>query len=590
MELDASHWPIRFLLAAVIPEKSGIKKIPGIGQISFVWTVWISACTGKTVSGDFYRPNKIDLVPALHKIPQSRQTGQSRHILRLAVLVIGWILYIRPHCCRTGHDRIDRIRFAMTDISPKETWNATLGQLELEVPRATFDTWLKQTEGIAFDGLDLLVEVPSVFAVEWLEQRMYQTILRTLRRVAGQPFDVRFQVQPDPKITTAATTATAAATDGPNGSMGTSAQDYAYAADSSDAAPGADSGRPPARLPSDTGLSFNVKHSFNSFVVGNSNRMAFSAAQAVADAPGQAYNPLFLYSGVGLGKTHLLQAIGQQATRNGQTVLYVSSEQFTNEFISAIRNRTTEEFRRRYRSVHVLLIDDVQFMSGKEQTQEGFFHTFNDLHTAGYQIVLTSDRPPKALALLEDRLRSRFEWGLIADIQPPDLETRMAILAAKADALQVILEESVLELIAKRVQKNVRELEGSLNRVVAYSQLMNTPITLESTSRLLDDLTLDTARHAIDPERILEQVSRHYKVANEDLVGRSRSKTIALARQVAMYLLIYELELSPTDVGRLLGNRDHSTVIHGAGKINGEINEDYQLRQNVLTIKEAIFT
>ena len=482
----------------------------------------------------------------------------------------------------------------MTDISPKETWNATLGQLELEVPRATFDTWLKQTEGIAFDGLDLLVEVPSVFAVEWLEQRMYQTILRTLRRVAGQPFDVRFQVQPDPKITAAAATAAAgtaaAATDGPNRPMGTSAQDYAYAADSSDAAPGADSGRPPARLPSDTGLSFNVKHSFNSFVVGNSNRMAFSAAQAVADAPGQAYNPLFLYSGVGLGKTHLLQAIGQQATRNGQTVLYVSSEQFTNEFISAIRNRTTEEFRRRYRSVHVLLIDDVQFMSGKEQTQEGFFHTFNDLHTAGYQIVLTSDRPPKALALLEDRLRSRFEWGLIADIQPPDLETRMAILAAKADALQVTLEESVLELIAKRVQKNVRELEGSLNRVVAYSQLMNTPITLESTSRLLDDLTLDTARHAIDPERILEQVSRHYKVANEDLVGRSRSKTIALARQVAMYLLIYELELSPTDVGRLLGNRDHSTVIHGAGKINGEINEDYQLRQNVLTIKEAIFT
>ena len=229
-------------------------------------------------------------------------------------------------------------------------------------------------------------------------------------------------------------------------------------------------------------------------------------------------------------------------------------------------------------------------MSGKEQTQEGFFHTFNDLHTAGYQIVLTSDRPPKSLALLEDRLRSRFEWGLIADIQPPDLETRMAILYAKADHLKTVLEESVLELIAKRVQKNVRELEGSLNRVVAYSQLMNTPITLESTSRLLDDLTLNTARHAIDPERILEQVSRHYKVSNDNLLGRSRSKTIALARQVAMYLLIYELELSPTDVGRLLGNRDHSTVIHGAGKINGEINEDYQLRQDVLNIKEAIFT
>ena len=458
-----------------------------------------------------------------------------------------------------------------TNTSARETWNATLGQLELELPRATFDTWLKQTEGIGFNGTDLLVEVPSVFTIAQLEQRMYQTILRALRQASGQPLDVRFQVSPE----IAELGGLPPAPDSDARNAGTPAE------------PAGESGQP---VPAVTGLSLDDKYSFNSFVVGNSNRMAFSAAQAVADAPGQAYNPLFLYSGVGLGKTHLLHAIGQESARQGRSVLYVSSEQFTNDFISAIRNRTTEEFRRRYRSVQVLLIDDVQFMSGKEQTQEGFFHTFNDLHTAGYQIVLTSDRPPKSLALLEDRLRSRFEWGLIADIQPPDLETRMAILFAKAGQLKTALEESVLELIAKRVQKNVRELEGSLNRVVAYSQLLNTPVTLESTSRLLDDLTQDTARHAIVPERILEQVSRHYRVSNGDLLGRSRSKTIALARQVAMYLLIYELELSPTEVGRLLGNRDHSTVIHGAGKINGEINEDYQLRQDVLTIKEAIFT
>ena len=458
-----------------------------------------------------------------------------------------------------------------TNTSARETWNATLGQLELELPRATFDTWLKQTEGIGFNGTDLLVEVPSVFTIAQLEQRMYQTILRALRQASGQPLDVRFQVSPE----IAEQGGRHSTPEGDARNPGTPAE------------PAGESGQP---VPAVTGLSLDDKYSFNSFVVGNSNRMAFSAAQAVADAPGQAYNPLFLYSGVGLGKTHLLHAIGQESARQGRSVLYVSSEQFTNDFISAIRNRTTEEFRRRYRSVQVLLIDDVQFMSGKEQTQEGFFHTFNDLHTAGYQIVLTSDRPPKSLALLEDRLRSRFEWGLIADIQPPDLETRMAILFAKAGQLKTALEESVLELIAKRVQKNVRELEGSLNRVVAYSQLLNTPVTLESTSRLLDDLTQDTARHAIVPERILEQVSRHYRVSNGDLLGRSRSKTIALARQVAMYLLIYELELSPTEVGRLLGNRDHSTVIHGAGKINGEINEDYQLRQDVLTIKEAIFT
>ena len=457
------------------------------------------------------------------------------------------------------------------NTSARETWNATLGQLELELPRATFDTWLKQTEGIGFNGTDLLVEVPSVFTIAQLEQRMYQTILRALRQASGQPLDVRFQVSPE-----------IAEQGGRHSTPDSDARNPGTPAE-----PAGESGQP---VPAVTGLSLDDKYSFNSFVVGNSNRMAFSAAQAVADAPGQAYNPLFLYSGVGLGKTHLLHAIGQESARQGRSVLYVSSEQFTNDFISAIRNRTTEEFRRRYRSVQVLLIDDVQFMSGKEQTQEGFFHTFNDLHTAGYQIVLTSDRPPKSLALLEDRLRSRFEWGLIADIQPPDLETRMAILFAKAGQLKTALEESVLELIAKRVQKNVRELEGSLNRVVAYSQLLNTPVTLESTSRLLDDLTQDTARHAIVPERILEQVSRHYRVSNGDLLGRSRSKTIALARQVAMYLLIYELELSPTEVGRLLGNRDHSTVIHGAGKINGEINEDYQLRQDVLTIKEAIFT
>ena len=451
----------------------------------------------------------------------------------------------------------------MTDRSPQDTWIATLGQLEMELPRTTFDTWLKETEGLAFDGMDLLVQVPSVFTIAWLEQRMYQTILRALRQSSGDLLDVRFQVSGEVGGEDAQTPAVSRQVNG---------SDY------------------PVPAPVSTGVNFDRKYSFNNFVVGTSNRMAFSAAQAVADAPGQAYNPLFLYSGVGLGKTHLLHAIGQQASRSGKSVLYVSSEQFTNDFISAIRNRTTEEFRQRYRSVQVLLIDDVQFMSGKEQTQEGFFHTFNDLHTAGYQIVLTSDRPPKALALLEDRLRSRFEWGLIADIQPPDLETRMAILSTKAEQLNTIIEESVLELIAKRVQKNVRELEGSLNRVVAYSQLMSVPMNLESTSRLLDDLTLDTARHAIDPERILEEVSRQYKVATADLLGRNRSKTIALARQVAMYLLIYELELSPTEVGRLLGNRDHSTVIHGAGKINGEINEDYHLRQNVLTIKEAIFT
>jgi chromosomal replication initiator protein len=455
----------------------------------------------------------------------------------------------------------------MREPTSKEVWKAVLGELQLQLPRPTFETWLKQTEGVSCDDQSLVVEVPTPFAVAWLERRMYQSIQKTVEKITHQPLDVQFQVKRGPLQQTVEPPSV-------NGRPVSSGTDELRPA--SDGHPS-----PPHNL--------SPKYTFDSFVVGPSNRLAYSAARAVSEAPGQGYNPLFIYSGVGLGKTHLLHAIGHVCAGRGLSVLYATSEQFTNEFISAIRYRTTEEFRNRYRSVHVLLMDDVHFLSGKEQTHEGFFHTFNALHTSGNQVVITSDRPPRALALLEDRLRSRFEWGLITDIQPPDLETRMAILISKADQLGVVLAESVIELIAKRVQKNVRELEGSLNRIVAYSQLMNCPVNLESTSRILDDLNSDTARHSIDPEQIIKAVSRNFKVSPEDLLGRSRTQKIAQARQVAMYLLIYELELSPTQVGRLLGGRDHATVIHGAGKINGEINEDGQLRQDVLTIKEAIF-
>ena len=245
-------------------------------------------------------------------------------------------------------------------------------------------------------------------------------------------------------------------------------------------------------------------------MVGPSNRLAFSAAHAVAETPGVTYNPLFLYSGAGLGKTHLLQAIGRTCAMRGMSVLYVTSEQFTNEFIAAIRSRTTEDFRKRYRSVQMLLVDDVQFLSGKEQTHEGFFHTFNDIHNSGHQVVVSSDRPPRELPLMEERLRSRFEWGLIADIQPPDLETRMAILASKADEMHVGLEDAVLELIAKRVQRNVRELEGSLNRMVAYSQMMNVDLTLDTTEQILNDVTPEQSRASIDPQRILSEVAKYF--------------------------------------------------------------------------------
>ena len=480
----------------------------------------------------------------------------------------------------------------MTNLSAREAWRAVLGELELQVPKELFDSFLGQTEGIESDGSSFTVRGPSAFVVTWLERRMYPEIHGMLEKVTGQAWEIRFEVVPVKEEAGRRPLDLALDSGGENYPGLTPGllirESTLVGSDAGSPATGA--GRHGVVVEAGPAFSHNPKYTFDSYVVGPSNRMAYSAAQAVADFPGKSYNPLFLYSGVGLGKTHLLYAVGHACAQRHKSVLYVTSEQFTNEFISAIRNRTTEDFRHRYRGVEVLLIDDVQFMSGKEQTQESFFHTFNDLHNSGHQIVISSDRPPKALALLEDRLRSRFEWGLIADIQPPDLETRMAILSAKAEEMGIDLPDSIIELVAKRVQRNVRELEGCLNRLVLHARTMSEPITAQSTSLLLNDLTADTARHSIEPDRIIEEVGRHFKVTGGELLGKGRTKKVAQARQVAMYLLMYELEMSPTQVGRLLGGRDHATVIHGAGKINGEINEDSRLRQNVLTVKEALFT
>jgi chromosomal replication initiator protein len=450
----------------------------------------------------------------------------------------------------------------MVDEQAIDTWKAVLGDLQLQVSKPIYETWLKDTVGLSVADNVITVGVPTPFAMEWLERRMYQPIQETVKKVTTESLEVRFQVGESFHQ---------------NGSNG------------HPAAPTPNDPQPQGRTMELQAPVLNAKYSFKSFVVGPSNRLGYSAAKAVADAPGQTYNPLFLYSGVGLGKTHLLHAIGHDCAEKGMSFAYVTSEKFTNEFIAAIGNRTTEEFRNKYRSVDVLLIDDIQFISGKEQTQEGFFHTFNDLHNSNRQVVLTSDRPPKAMALLEDRLRSRFEWGLIADIQPPDLETRMAILLAKARQLGVALGESIIEFVAKKVQKNVRELEGSLNRIVALSRLTEGPITLDMASQAVADFMPDMSRDSVDPDRIMEEVTRRFKVSNSDLVGTSRKKPIVRARHVAMYLLHEELGMKDTEIGRLLGGRDHSTIINAVGKVNYEINVDAHLRQDVLSIKEAIF-
>ena len=444
----------------------------------------------------------------------------------------------------------------MVDVQASETWRAVLGDLQLQVTRPIYDTWLKDTIGLSLTDHCLTVAVPTPFASEWLEKRMSQLIQKTVRKVTDSSVDVQFAVGNNP-----------------------------YPNTSNENEPS--TRQPASRLPART---FNKKYSFDNFVVGSCNQLPYSAALAVAEAPGQSYNPLFIYSGVGLGKTHLLHALGQVCVSKGLDVLYVTSEQFTNDFISSIRARTSDEFRNRYRSVEVLLIDDVQFISGKEQTQEGFFHTFNDLHNANRQVVLTSDRPPKAMPLLEDRLRSRFEWGLIADIQPPGLETRMAILRDKAEQMNITLGETIHELIAKRVQKNVRELEGTLNRLVALSQLTQQPITPELATQAISNFLTDPSSRSIESENVLEEVGNRFSISPAALVGPSRKKDIVRARHVAMYLLHEELGLRDTQIGRLLGGRDHSTVINGVGRINHDIDVDPALRQDVLSIKESLFS
>jgi chromosomal replication initiator protein len=332
----------------------------------------------------------------------------------------------------------------------------------------------------------------------------------------------------------------------------------------------------------------NPRYTFDAFIVGNSNRLAHAASLAVAEAPGESYNPLFLYGGVGLGKTHLLHAIGHQGVQTGLAVLYVSSEQFTNEIINAIRYRTTEEFRAKYRSVDILLVDDIQFIAGKESTEEEFFHTFNSLHEMSKQIVICSDRPPKAIVSLEERLRSRFEWGLIADIQPPDLETRMAILRVKADLLHYRVPNDVIAYIASRVQTNIRELEGCLNRLMAYQQLHRTELTIDVARAAMSSLGNDSRESNLNIRQIAQVVAEYYHISLEDMCGKQRDKHIVMPRQVAMYLMRQETQVSLLEIGQLFGGRDHSTVLHACEKIDQAVNINPTLRREIVAIREQL--
>jgi chromosomal replication initiator protein len=440
-------------------------------------------------------------------------------------------------------------------MSKERLWQAALGQLQMEMPRASFDTWVRDAELLSYEDGLFIIGVPNAYAKDWLEDRLLSTVKRILTSLQGRTVEVRFVVWSEEPVKDV----------GPAGTL--------------------DASNSFERAPSQSHL--NHRYTFDSFVVGPSNRLAHAATLAVAESPASAYNPLFLYGGVGLGKTHLLHALGHACRDSGLRVLYVSSEEFTNDLINAIRNHTTESFRERYRRIEVLLIDDIQFIAGKESTQEEFFHTFNTLHSQDKQIVISSDRPPKAMVTLEERLRSRFEWGLTADIQPPDFETRLAILRSKAERSGRSVDHQLLEIIARRVQSNIRELEGALTRVLAFADLRAQPLNSALVEGALVDLLPRSGGLTID--RIIDAVADQFNLTREKLLSRNRSRDVALPRQVAMYLIREETSASLPQIGEELGGRDHTTVMYGCDKISDLMETDDAFRRQVLALREKLY-
>ena len=461
---------------------------------------------------------------------------------------------------------------------PRQVWEAVLGDLQLQVSRPSYKTWLKDTVGLSHGDGEFVVLTPSTFVAEMLEQRMYSVISKALAKVVDDSVEVRFQTVAGGSVAVEQ----AEAGRGPHRAR----RDPPYDAPATgQKVPSGGNGHADRR---GLATSLYARYTFDHFVVGKSNELAQAAALAVAERPGVTYNPLFIYSGVGLGKTHLLHAIGHLVLSRGMSLIYATTEEFTNEFIKAIREGKTEAFRDRYRSADVLLLDDIQFIIGKEQTQEGFFHTFNALHMAGRQIVITSDRPATDLTLLEDRIRSRLVGGLVVDIQPPDLETKLAILVAKAEQAGQSLPNEVLNFLAGRIHSNIRELEGCLNRLAAYAQITARAITLDLVKGAVADILRPVSRRRLSDTTVLEAVCAYYSVDKETIVGRRRDKHTALARQVAMYLLREESNLPFASIGLLLGGKDHSTVQHACRHISDRIDADPHLHGDLVNIREAL--
>ena len=447
------------------------------------------------------------------------------------------------------------IQNIITTRSAQEIWEAALGELQIQISKPNYRTWLEKTIGLSYQDSQFVIGVPNTFVAEYLDKNQRSLIEKTLVGLTKQDVETVFRV---------------------NGHHHESNGNGFHE-------------ETPPSVPQSACSGLNLRYTFDSFIVGKNNQLAYNASLNVAQNPGFNYNPLFIYGSAGLGKTHLLHAIGHTALASNLNVLYVSAEHFTNEFVNALRERKASEFQNKYRSAGMLLIDDIQFILGKEQTEECLFHTFNELHNANRQIAITSDRPPKALSLLQERLRSRFEGGLVADIQPPDFEARLAILRAKVNQKGENISQDVLEFIASQAVQNIRQLEGALNRVIAFAKLLQSPPKLELAAHALEDIS--GKEHKVmppTPSLIVEAVAKSFQLSPSDLKSKKRDKEITLARHVAMYLIRQETNCSLSQIGQELGGRDHATVSHACEKVAGSIESSPSLRRTIQDIQQAI--
>ncbi len=457
-------------------------------------------------------------------------------------------------------------------MTNEQLWQAVLGEVELSVSKAGFTTWFKNTFVISKDKGNVFIAVPNGFAKEWLEKKYHKYIFKALEDILGEIKNVRYIIK------------TAVPVQGMGGQTRKSSPAGNSLVDGVISSP---------NKPVIGGLrsSLNPNYAFENFIVGSNNELAHAACVAVSKNPGKVYNPLFIYGGVGLGKTHLLQSIGNEIIKNDpeKKVRYASSEKFTNELVLAIKNKGTNAFKDVYREIDILIIDDIQFIAGKDKTQEEFFHTFNTLYEKGKQIILSSDRPPKAIPELEERLRSRFEGGMIADVSFPDLETRLAILKFKAEEKNFEIPDESLKYIASHIQKNIRELQGALNRVIASCQFHRLTPDINNTKKILADLIANPIKKAITPKEIITTVASFYDISARDLIKKGRKKEIVKPRQIAMYLMRSETNVSYPNIGERLGGRDHTTVMHAVEKIKEDLETNKILEQEVRLIKEKLY-